>query len=1128
MGTKVLYIILGTLGCGKTAYVHRLLKKMVREGERDMLLLVPEQFTYESDLGVLEQLGAAGACEVEALSFERLARRILEKYPVPSLPQLDGSGKTVLMSLAVSELRDRLKVYARHSDTPAFISGMLELTDELKQCAVTPQMLSSASGRASGGLLSQKAAEAALIYETYDALTAQSFFDTADDLTRARDIIRDKRLFEGRVAVLDGFRRFTGQELSVVECIMAQAKDVYVTFCTDSLEISEGEAGAFTSIKMTARRLMDSARRCGVKISAPTVLSDEKAGFSTYFEKSLRHLEETLYMSDAVGFDGDGEAVTVCAAATITDECAYVARTIKQLMRSGFCRCRDISVIFRQEGVYERELKYALKKYGVAMFEDNRQPIANQPLVCFVRSALSVCADGFDTDTLMRLAKTSLSGLDVDEWSALENYALMWDIRGNEWLGDWGYNPDGFGVEMNERRRGELDIINSYRQRLVQPLEKLRSDCREASGKKISETLYRLLIDTGVDKSLLELAKQLDGDSESALASEQQQVWDILMHILDQMACALGDRTVPVKRYASLFELSISAQSLGHIPTGFDETYIGAATRIQRRMAQVVFVVGMNDGVFPLPASGGGIFTDAERLELERLQVEMAKNSRTHALDEMFIVYNSLCSARKRLYISYSCASATGARLNRSQTVDRVEKLVPGCTRVTAAAQSDMEYVEADEPAFELLARLWHDGTALSQSLRAYFAGREDYAGKLRALERAAEKKRFKLESGTAALELFGRDMRLSASRVDSFESCPFQYFCRYGLEARVRKTARLDPAQSGTVIHYVLEKILSEYGSRALPSLGREKIGELVRTYLGKYADEYMGGLSDKPKRFVFLFDRLARTLDVIVARLCLEFEKSLFEPCDFELKIGGDGSVRAYELSLPGGGSLSVYGVVDRVDKMERDGKTYIRIIDYKTGAKEFYLSDVLNGMNMQLLLYLIALWRGAKEYYGGELVPAGVLYLPARFMPFDADGMKTEAELHGRVMADGRMSGLILDDSAAVSGMAGDGGLFVPVKRSKDGSFKGNLIDLESLGRLKRRLDETLTALAGSLHSGDIAARPVQGRNYDRTCDFCDYGNVCCHEKDDEFRYIGFLKHEQCLEALSQEADDGETVD
>ena len=334
--------------------------------------------------------------------------------------------------------------------------------------------------------------------------------------------------------------------------------------------------------------------------------------------------------------------------------------------------------------------------------------------------------------------------------------------------------------------------------------------------------------------------------------------------------------------------------------------------------------------------------------------------------------------------------------------------------------------------------------------------------------------------------------MHISASKVEDYYNCPFRYFCKFGLRLRPRVVAELNPMNTGTVIHFVLENIVRMYGGKGLSKIGEREMRSSIRNLLDEYLENSMGGEIEKTKRFTYLYGRLTSTVYTVVSHLARELEQSRFEPVDFELRINNDGDVRPLRLRASDGSVISVYGIVDRVDVMKKDGKSYLRVIDYKTGTKVFALDDVFEGLNMQMLIYLFSIWRNGGERYG-DIVPSGILYMPA-YMPY------TNLERHAgadaiRAEADKKlcMNGLVLDDPEVIEGMEQDiGGVFIPVSRKKN-EITGSLISLEMLGRLEKKVESLLVQMAESLHSGDIAGKPHE-KGQSSACDYCDYRKVC----------------------------------
>ncbi len=1124
----MLQFIIGPKGSGKTTYIHRLLGTFVKNEGLDAILIVPKQFTFESDGGILEMLGPKDGCKVDVLSFLRLADTLFKRYGGITKPILTEGADAVMMSLAIESISDRLKFFSRHRGSFAFVRKILDEIKLFKQNVITPEQLDLAAKMLPDGILREKMIETALIYSVYDSMLEQSFFDDTDILTAAYESLLKSDFFDGKIVAIDAFSRFSGQELKLIERMLVSAKDVYITACTDDIENTDNSS-VFASVNRTVRQICAIAKKNSVGIRKVIKLTDSDGGFKTYAAPELSQLEKNLYKPIFSPFEGEASAVTLCCAENVRRECDFAAREIKMLMRTGQYRCRDIAVIYRSAQPYEREIRQSLKKYSVPIFEDKRQPIENEPLIIAVRAILKINASGFSTDNLMRYAKTGLVGVSRDEISEAENYALMWDLPSKGWLNEWRDNPDGFGSKMNEQREKQLKSINETRAKIVSPLVALCNKLKGADGRQSMKLLYEFLIENKIDENLKNYAIELEKENNIELALEQQQVWDILMQVLDKIAGVLGEKCVGAKRLAEIFDLVISTESLGKLPDGFDEVYISDSDRIQTRTFKVAFVLGANASVFPQTYSESGLFGEFEKEKIRTVLPELENTADRAAMYERFMAYNSLCCGRERLYVTYSLSGTGGEKLAESELVTMIKKILPNCCSINAYELPDESLIESEKSAFELMARQFKQNTPTANALKQYFYSKPEYQGKMKSLERAAKKEDFAFEDSTVAKEFFGKNLMLSASRLEDYERCPFLYFCKHELKAKPRKIARLDPAQSGTLVHFVLQKLLSKHKGKGFLLLSKSQLDDELYELLHFYIETYMGGSEDKSDRFNYLYQRTLKILRTIVERLFCEFEDSDFEPCDFELKIDRDANIKPFKVELDDG-YVELRGIVDRVDKMDVGEKRYIRVVDYKTGAKAFSLSDVLGGLGMQMLLYLVSIWRGSENYYGSSVIPAGVLYFPARFDPYSVERGDSETERQGKKIDGGKMDGMILDDGEVIKGM--DRALscrFLPLgKNKKTGAVSGNFINLQQLGALAKRMDAIMAQMGNNLHRGLVPAKPVCGKGHGDTCDYCDYKSVCMKSEGTAYRYIEKLTHSDCLTILEEDEKNGEKLD
>ncbi|MGN1417811.1 MAG: PD-(D/E)XK nuclease family protein [Acutalibacteraceae bacterium] len=1125
----MLHFITGRVGSGKTTYLHSLLADLVKEKNEKVLLIVPKQFTFESDIGILDALGPKDACNVEVLSFSRLADTVLKTCRGLNKPPLTDGADAVIMSLALESINDKLHFFSKHSSNMSFVKKMLSQVADFKKNAVTPTQLGLAAGFLPDGILKEKVLETALIYDTYNTVCEKSFYDEKDLLLHVYNILLEDDFFSGKTIAIDDFSSFSSQEMKIISLMLRDANDVYITACTDDIQNAD-DSSPFACVNYTMRRIKKEADKRGVETAKTIYLTDQKNGFETYSAKELQFLERNLYNPAAVSYQNPSDAVTLFFAPTVREECDYAASRIKKLIRTGKYRCRDIAVVYRNEVPYEKQIRNSLKKYGVPIFEDKRQNIENEPLIIAVRSLLEIFSGDFSTENLMAYLKTGLSGISDDEIACAENYALMWNLGAKGWKQEWTDNPDGFGTEMDEERIQRLADLNETRKKIIQPIASFCEKIKGADGKQAMTVIYGFLTENHIDENLKAYAIELEESGNFELAKEQEQVWDILMTVLDQIANVLEDKTVTPKRLQEIFMLVVSVQSLGKLPDGFDEVYICSSDRIATIMPKVIFAVGVNEEKFPKPFEESSIFGGFEKDRLREFLPELKDETRSQTMNERFMIYNTLCSAREKLFVSWSLADTAGQKMKESEIVFAIRKILPQVKTINVSAVDEEYRTESEKAAFELLAKSWNSNTPKAKALKEYFCSKEEYKSRIEAIERACTKKDFAFEKEETAKELFGKNIRLSATKLEAYETCPFKFFCGSAMRAKPRQIAKLDPAQSGTLVHFVLQQLLTFYKGKSFLDAPKDELLSKVDEILEAYIETFMGGISDKSDRFMYLYSRMRKTMAAIVERLVTEFADSDFEPCDFELKIEYDGKIKPFKVELEDG-FIELFGTVDRVDKMDKNGKRYIRVVDYKSGTQTFSLSDVLGGLSMQMLLYLVCICRTGKSLYGENIVPAGVLYTPARFDSYSIERNDDENAITEKRIAKGKMQGMILNDETVISGMSKSlSPLMLPISVDKrSGKISGNFISLEQMGVLAKKMDKIMADMGNELHKGHIPARPVYGKNHGNTCDYCDYNSVCMSAEGVKVRYLEELKHSQCLFKLDEGGrEDGKKLD
>ncbi len=1114
----MLNIITGRTGSGKT----RLIRSMARDiaiGKADKaIIIVPEQFSFETEKGMLELLGNKKINNVEILSFSRIAERLLSQYGKIDKRTADDGIRAVLMSRAIETVEDKLAVFNRYKKFPQLIDEILDFHREVKKCGITNEQLSEYAGLVNKTSFSTKLKELSVIFTCYDAMMSQNFTDSCDHLNMLYDLLFDVDYFKDKTVFIDAFSGFSGQEYKIIEQIMRQADDMFVTFCCDTSKNND-RYEVFYNANVEIKKLKHIANKANVKIAPERVLYSKKE----FKKDELNFLEENIFSSESNVYENNADAITIIPCRTKTEECQIVASEIKRLVRTENLRYRDIAVIVRNEESYKKDLASAFRKYDIDCFQDNRQPVDTQPLIIFVKCLLDILVKGFDTETVLRLLKTQLYGFTVEEIALLEDYCLMWRVRQSSWADDWKDNPKGFGEEYDEYAEEILNQINDLRKRIVGPIISLKNKIKNSNGAKISEELFSFLRTAHIDENLKTFTSVLRQNNEIDLALEQGRIWKILTEIFDGLYSALADSTISLERYSELFGILVASKDIGVLPTGMDEVIIGGADRIRASAPKAVFLMGVNTGVFPGESSSGVIFNDTERCELIKNGLPIISNLEYNSVSEMFIAYHAISLATDKLYLTYSALGSDSSSLTPSEMVNEVLKLFPNC--IVRNDNTKLDLIESRKSAFSVMAGESVDGSVLGETLKEYFE-KNDGENELIKIQKA-DKKDFYISNEELATEFFGKNMFVSASRIEKFYKCPFSYFCEYGIKIKPRKEAEVDAALYGTVIHYALEQFLYNNKKESVRKMSQSEIREKANEIIDGYITDVMGGYENKAASFMRTISLIKETAYKVLLRLVTEFSVCEFIPVDFELKIGPDGAIPPYEVKLDNGGTVKIVGSIDRVDAFKTEDNTFLRVVDYKTGGKEFQLGEVFYGLNMQMLIYLFAIWENGQEYYNNNIVPAGVLYFQAKNTKVTnnkVDRSATESMAWSISASEQAMDGILLNNLQVFEAMDSEfNGAFLPASYDeKSGSLKGKVISLKALENLKKSVNFSIKSMAEDLQNGYISALPVEDG-----CTWCSYKDVCKREADDPIKEMEILGFKDAISMLRGD-EDGKDMD
>ena len=581
----MLQLIFGRSGSGKTYEVRSALKNLAESGAERLMLIVPEQASFENERAMLRFLGDRNVRRVAVTSFTRMVDAVQRRCGGFAGRRLDDGGRSIFMSLALEHVRDRLRAFRKNSESTELVALLLQISAELKMCGIPPEKLAKTAFGIPQSTLRQKTEEIALILSAYDALVSQSFVDPLDDLTRMKEILSQHNYFSGYTVMVDGFQSFTVQEYGILEIILLQADSVRITLCADGLDGTEEDL--FAIGRRTAKTLLHIASENGVRVKSPLILSEGKR----FEEPTLAELEKQIYRPVRTPWAGSCRGVSVYRAKDRYDEAYFVAASIRRLVRDEGLRYRDFAVIARSSETYGGILDAALERWEIPYFMDRPERVDAEPLMRLLLSAFRIVIYGFRSDDVFLYLKTGLAGLEPSKISELENYVFVWGISGKKWNEEWTENPEGFSGRAEGAQAELLAGINTSRSAAVEPLQAFLLETEDTDGAGMAAASYRLLCAVSAADRLREYAARLEQAGDPALAERELRTWDLLMQLLDQTALVIGKAKITRERYAELLQLVIRSSRMSSIPQRLDEVTEGDASRIRTEGPKVVFVI---------------------------------------------------------------------------------------------------------------------------------------------------------------------------------------------------------------------------------------------------------------------------------------------------------------------------------------------------------------------------------------------------------------------------------------------------------------------------------------------------------------------------------------------------------
>lgn len=1091
------HFIYGYPGSGKSTFVAEKIAEDVASGNR-CFLLVPEQETVEVERRITGMLPPSAQLSFEVLNFSRLANKAFRLYGGLSYHYITPGLKMLLMWQTLDAIAGNLKEYTASRRDNSLPSLMLSAVAELRAWGVSTGKLDEvAQNLAVDHPLKNKLYDLSLVTNLYESTLRASFDDVYDDLDKLCELLKVHPFLEGSHIYVDGFTDYTKQEYDVLKYLIKQADEIYFTIPAPS-ENNTGEIslmGIFEAEKQ-------------IREMSGTVDPIEMKKIYRTSSPSLLCLIKNLWNNEYVPEDSsqiaDDDSVTLYACETPYEEADAAAMTVLSLVEKKY-KFGEIAVIARNADAWRGILDCAFEKSDIPYFLSEKTDITEKPLSAAVFSALAVYRRDFRPGDVIAYLKTGIPGATPEDVDLFESYLSTWNIQGKKaYKTPWSMNPDGFSNRLDPR--GELiqNAANRVRQMLLDQFDAFFGALDDAeTARDYCTAVYAFLKRLDVGKTLSEHAAMAQKEGNKKEAAETAATLRSFVRVLSDISAILGDDPMDADEFLCALKTVLDNTDIGTIPTAADEVLVGSASMLRAGNIKCAIIIGANEGEFPAKIIEEGLFSDADRSTLLDNGVRLSGNTARKVADELFYFYRAVTLPSDKLILSYHKSETDGNACTPSLGFTRVKSCLPHLPIKTFGTLPAKDKLFSRAYAFEVLPHL--TDRAVAAEVRAALAKDPIYAEKLERLSLRVREPECVIDKATLDL-LYKRTLPLSQSKIESFVSCHFSYYCKYVLGLREEKTAEFRYNDLGTLVHRILEIFMRETkNGKPDLKLDAERIERIVRDEMDAYRREVMPTEKQNDPQINHLFDRIYRLILLIIRNLCHDRSKSLFKPSLFEATIGLDetSEIRSPLIPLGDGRAVAVCGTVDRVDHYIHDDTLYLKVTDYKTGSKTFSLENAKRGFDLQMLLYMFALCRAGKELSSkigvdpmpDKIKPAGIFYLSTKASAVNAAPQKTTEDVLDEAEKGFKRDGLVLKDEKILRALNSDlEEDFILAKIQKDGTFgKGNVLDEKEFAALEEEMKNTVRNIALEMVGGNAHAEPVC-RDRSLPCQYCCFKRVC----------------------------------
>ena len=1105
----------GPSGSGKSHRIYEeIMQRAVQEPGRNFLIIVPDQFTMQTQKDLVMRSDRGGILNIDVLSFGRLSHRILEEVGTKEMPVLDDTGKSLVLQKIAADLKEQLPAMGSLLHKQGYIHEVKSAISEFMQYGISTQdmdkLIASAEKR---GALAMKLRDLKTLYRGFQDYIRDHFITTEETLDVLRRSLVKSKILPDSVVVFDGFTGFTPIQNRLIQELMRVCEETIVTVTIGEEEDPyqmDGEQKLFHLSKKTVADLVKLAAEAEVTRGEDVFV---KGGPNRFTEApALWYLEQNLFRYQYEPYMEKQREIRMFEALSPREEVHQTALYIRKLIREEGLTYRDIAVVIGDLEGYASYVETEFGQLEIPCFLDRTRGIVLNPMIEYIKSALQLYIKDFSYDTVFHFLRSGMVDISREEIDELENYVIRTGARGYRTYSRLFTRrteemQQGSGQDDTERAEETLERLNRIRQQFADTVEILHMAPRAKAGEYVDH-LYDFLEQNQVQQKLLNYQQQFEQEGDLAKAREYAQIYRLVMDLLDQIYGLLGEEEISLQEFADILDAGFGEITVGTIPQNVDRIVVGDMERTRLKQVKVLFFLGVNDGNIPKNVSKGGIISDMDREFLIESGTEMAPSPRQQMYIQRLYLYLNMTKPSERLYLSYAKVNSDGKGIRPSYLIDTVRKLFPQLAVEYPQNRSRIEQIEGRQEGARYLAeelREYADGTLREEERQDFYLMYRAYEADPEGRDRltAAAFRRYK-ESGLSrivARALYGRQLENSVSRLETYAACACRHFLQYGLSLQEREEFGFEVSDMGNVYHAVLENFagkLAESGRTWWDfdeNFATQAIKEAVEGYAATYGETVLYSSA----RNEYAITRMSRILTRTVLTLQQHLKQGSFQPDDYELSFRFAEDLDSIHVDLSEEEKMHLQGRIDRIDVSEDAEHVYVKVIDYKSGNKKFDLAALYYGLQLQLVVYMnAAMELESRKHPDKEIVPAALLYYHIDDPTIETPVELTQEQINEEILTKLRMNGVVNSDPAVVERLdrfLQDKSKVIPVEKKKDGSFsaRSGILSREELQVVSAYVDTKIRQIGREILDGKIAANPYEKGN-EEACTYCAYKKVC----------------------------------